>query len=113
MKRCTLFLMLLALSAVGFVRLQLVAREPGQQDAEANSAVAGADADERIVHFASKFKADDDLTRRFKQALETPAGRIVVKDRAAHFSEMLRDKARTEAIKNPLQYTLPEEPTLY
>jgi beta-lactamase regulating signal transducer with metallopeptidase domain len=94
MKRCLIFGILLSLLAAGAFRIQLVARAAQQDEESLVSAKFDRDADQ----FAERLHTDTDLLRDFRTALQTPAGKIVLQDRASFFADRLREEAQTDAL---------------
>lgn len=97
MKRCLVFAALIALLALGICRLQLVTRAVAQDDEQEERAVAAA-YDRGAAELAENLAADTDLVREFRDALRTPAGKIVLQDRASFFAERMREEAQTDAL---------------
>lgn len=102
MKRLLVFVALIALLAFGAIRLQLVARVVAQET-EQEERVVSAQFERGAAQLAEKLDADSDLLREFETALGTPAGKIVLQDRASFFAERMREEAQTDALPNYLE----------
>ncbi len=86
----------LALAAVGAICVHLAAREPGEQDV-VDVETGGLDA--QLARFRDRLSADpSDVAARLQEALGTPAGQIVWRDRVAESAESLREAARGDAV---------------
>lgn len=54
-----------------------------------------------VSRFADSLRpGDDDLVKRFQAAIRTPAGRVVISDRAAKETERLRQRAEKNALQD-------------
>ena len=96
MKRYSIIVILLGLATAGLFRVQLVAKE----QPETESATTDTVFDDWVSGFARRIVDDgeSDSLDRLKEALATPAGIIVMQDRAAHAEEMIREEARADAF---------------
>ena len=102
MKRCLVFAALVALLTVGVFRLQFVPRAVAQ-DEERDERPVSAAFDRGAAQLAEKIDADSELLREFQSALRTPAGKIVLQDRASYFAERLREEAQSDALPGYLK----------
>ena len=91
LRRVPLLLGVALLATAGLLRVQLVAQESVAFESER--------LDERLSELAERIApGESELQDRFRAALATPAGQIVVRDRIAHIEASLRERAEGDAI---------------
>ena len=98
MKRMTIVTLLMGITLAGLLRVQLVARDRPEQ-------IAVDEMDEqfveRVEQFADRIRIDgahSELAGQLKRVLRTPAGLMVMRDRADHAAELRHEESHRSAL---------------
>ncbi|MGI9516838.1 MAG: M56 family metallopeptidase [Pirellulaceae bacterium] len=110
-KRATSMLVLVIVFAVGLAEVRLVARAMAQEvdetaatQQEDDSAIDDLSPEDRMRLFAERISTgDNDLFKKFKEVLNTPAGQTALRERASGIEFEARQAAQQDAMPEFLQ----------
>lgn len=98
LKKMTLFTVLAAVLAAAAVQIRLVAQEDEGERPESRAQITVESARE----FADRLSGEDDLTKQLREAVQSEAGALVLRDRAGHYEQEAREQLQSNIMSELL-----------